>query len=245
MTTGLRSVTIKWPSGRTRTVHYRPGTSDEGVIDDVFTKGCYDLRRLDRRPSQHRHADILSFLERERSRTGKQPLIVDAGANIGATPIYFLSEFPASRVVAIEPDAANFELMRRNLEGADADCIRAAVASRPGRARIVDPGEGNWGLRTEISDHGNVACVTIDDMLQHYAATHFPFIAKIDIEGAEAHLFSANLEWVERTPIIAIELHDWLIPRAAVSRAFLRCVSALDRDFINVGDTMYSVRNDC
>jgi len=245
MTAGLRSVTIKWTSGATRTIHYRPGTSDEGVLHEVFTQAAYDLRRLDRKPPQHRRADILSFLEREQARTGKRPLIVDAGANIGATSIFFLSEFPTCRVVAIEPDGANFELMRRNLEGADADCMRAAVASRPGRARIVDPGEGNWGLRTEISDHGAVACVTMSDILQYYAATHFPFIAKIDIEGAEADLFSANVEWVERMPIIAVELHDWLIPRAATSRAFLRCVSALDRDFINVGDTTYSIRNDC
>ena len=245
MTTELRAVTIRSPSGGTRTLHYRAGTSDEGVIDDVFTKRSYDLRRLDRTPAQHRRADILAFLEREQSKTGKRPLIIDAGANIGATSVYFLSEFPTSRIVAIEPDAANFELMRRNVEGAPVDCVRAAVAARPGRARVVDPGEGNWGLRTEPSDVGDVACVTIGDILQHYASTHFPFIAKIDIEGAEADLFSANVAWVEQMPIVAIELHDWLMPRAATSRAFLRCVSALDRDFTNVGDTMYSIRNDC
>jgi len=245
MTTELRSVTIRWPSGATRAFHYRAGTSDEGVINEVFTRRSYDLRLLDRRPTQHRRADILAFLEREQSRTGKRPLIIDAGANIGATPIYFLSEFPTARVVAIEPDGANFELMRRNVEGAAVDCIRAAVAARPGRARMVDPGEGNWGLRTQPSDDGEVSCVTIGDILQHYAPTHFPFIAKIDIEGAEADLFSANVGWVEQMPIIAIELHDWLIPRAATSRSFLRCVSALDRDFTNVGDTTYSIRNDC
>jgi len=245
MTNEMRAATIKWPGGGTRTFHYRAGTSDEGVINEVFTRRSYDLRLLDRRPAQHRRADILAFLEREQSRTGKRPLIIDAGANIGATPIYFLSEFPTSRIVAIEPDAGNFELMRRNVEGVPVDCMRAAVAARPGRVRVSDPGEGNWGLRTVPSDDGEVGCVTMNDILEHYAATHFPFIAKIDIEGGEADLFSANIEWVERMPIVAIELHDWLIPRAATSRAFLRCISALDRDFTNVGDTMYSIRNDC
>ena len=88
--------------------------------------------------------------------------------------------------------------MRRNVEGASVDCVRAAVSAHPGRARVVDPGEGNWGLRTQRGDDGDVACVTIGDLLQHYAATHFPFIAKIDIEGAEADLFSANVAWVEQ-----------------------------------------------
>jgi len=126
-------------------LHYRAGTSDEGVIDDVFTKRSYDLRRLGRTPAQHRRADILAFLEREQSKTGKRPLIIDAGANICATPIYFFSEFPTSRIVAIEPDAANFELMRRNVEGAPVDCVLAAVAALPGRARVIDPGEGKLG----------------------------------------------------------------------------------------------------
>ena len=38
-----------------------------------------------------------------------------------------------------------------------------------------------------------------------------PFIVKVDIEGFEADLFSANTQWVGRTPIIITELHNWLI----------------------------------
>ena len=88
MTTEVRAVTIRSPGGGTRTFHFRAGTSDEGVIDDVFTKRSYDLRRLDRTPAQHRRADILAFLEREQSQTGKRPLIIDAGLRLAQLRFY-------------------------------------------------------------------------------------------------------------------------------------------------------------
>jgi len=54
-----------------------------------------------------------------------------------------------------------------------------------------------------------------------------PFIAKIDIEGAEFDLFRENLEWVDATPIITIELHDWHTP--GCSATFHQCVNAKGR----------------
>lgn len=37
-------------------------------------------------------------------------VIVDAGANIGLASIYFANKYPHARIVAIEPEASNFEL---------------------------------------------------------------------------------------------------------------------------------------
>jgi hypothetical protein len=67
---------------------------------------------------------------------------------------------------------------------------------------------------------------------------------KVDIEGAEADLFSGNTEWVELTPIIIVELHDWMLPKKGTSRPFLQCISKLDRDFIYLGEDVYSIAND-
>ena len=50
---------------------------------------------------------------------------------------------------------------------------------------------------------------------------------KIDIEGGEDDLFSGDLDWLERTPLVIIELHDWLFPNEPRSRNFLRAVSRL------------------
>ncbi len=40
-------------------------------------------------------------------------------------------------------------------------------------------------------------------------------ILKVDIEGAEMQLFSANTEWLNQVDCILIEVHDSLIPGAS------------------------------
>jgi hypothetical protein len=70
-----------------------------------------------------------------------------------------------------------------------------------------------------------------------------PFIAKIDIEGAEADLFAANTGWVQSFDLVIIELHDWMLPGQGTSRNFLKCIANLDRDFLHIGENIFSIRN--
>ncbi len=60
-----------------REFHFRQGTSDEGVITQVFKNNDYNVTRLPRGPELKKYYDELL-------RSGRVPLIVDAGANIGA-----------------------------------------------------------------------------------------------------------------------------------------------------------------
>src|SRR5664279_2373569 len=68
----------------TRKFHLRPGTSDEGVITQVLKNSDYNFSRL------RRGAELNRFYERGAS-SNKAPLIVDAGANIGDSPVYSVS----------------------------------------------------------------------------------------------------------------------------------------------------------
>jgi len=224
-----------------REFHFRPGTSDEGVIAQVFKNGDYNLRRLRRGP------ELAGFCELGAS-SKKASLILDAGANIGASPVFFACSFPKARVVAIEPENDNFELLSVNTRDLPVECIHGAVGSKPGLVDLVDPGEGSWGFRTSASGDGkstnqSVQCVTINEIYKAHAHDCFPFIVKIDIEGGEHDLFSENTEWVAKTPLIIIELHDWLLPRKATSRPFLQCISSYDRDFVYIGEHIFSIDN--
>ncbi|HUF09420.1 MAG TPA: hypothetical protein VMO47_08880, partial [Rhodothermales bacterium] len=60
-----------------------------------------------------------------------------------------------------------------------------------------------------------------------------PFLIKIDIEGFEDDLFSNNTDWVDQFPLMIVELHDWMLPGARVSRHFLREVAKRDREFMH------------
>ena len=220
--------------------HYRKGTSDEGVIVQVLKNSDYNFGRLKR-------AKELSDLYARLAQSGKSPLIVDAGANIGASAVYFAYSFPEARVIAIEPERSNFELLTANTADLPVECLNAAVAASPGTLNVVDPGEGFWGYRTTAAP-GSAAvhpvdCVTIDDIYQRHAQDSVPFIVKIDIEGSESELFAANTGWVDRTPILIIELHDWLMPGTANSRAFLQCIAGRNRDFVYLGENIFSIDN--
>jgi FkbM family methyltransferase len=208
----------------------------------VLNERQYNLNR------RKRVNELLSYAQRNEN-AGLRPLIIDAGANIGASSIYFLANMPNACVIAIEPNQGNFELLCRNTQGLSIQPIRAALAASSGRCRVVDTGLGHWRYRTSPVGAGNldgelVDCVTVADIYASHASSLFPFIVKIDIEGAEGELFTGNTGWLARTPLIIIELHDWLLPRAGTSQPFLRCVSALARDFISIGEDIYSIAHD-
>src|SRR5919197_6367935 len=175
-------------SGATRQFHYRQQTSDEAVVRMVLIDRQDDLSRL------ARHDELLAFARR-REAAGLKPLIVDAGANIGATALYFCVQYPTAEVVAVEPERDNIGLLKQNVAGLNVEVVRGAISSRRGRARVVDVGRGHWAYRTQsIADDESapdaIPHVTIDDIYNSRAAGCFPFIVKIDIEGAERDLFS-------------------------------------------------------
>jgi FkbM family methyltransferase len=222
-----------------RKVHFRPQTTDEKVLTSIFTDRKYDLLRL---PQAN---ELVSLLEHNRRRAGRVPLIVDAGANIGASAVYFLDKMPDGWVIAIEPEEANFALLERNVEGLQVKPMKAALSNAQGRAMVVDPKRGNWAYRAQSADEAesgaSVPFVTMSDLYANAPKETFPFLVKIDIEGGEKELFSGDTEWVSQTPVIIIELHDWMLPKQGTAQPFLQCISRLDRDFIQWDENIYSI----
>lgn len=116
--------------------------------------------------------------------SGLRPLIIDAGANIGASPIYFLSRYPDALVVAIEPERNNCALLRSNCEGLDVRVIEAAICNQPGPRFLSDPGLSDWGFR--VADQGlyEVATVTVPQILRDYPeGAYAPWRAKAGYSG--------------------------------------------------------------
>ncbi len=189
---------------------YRKGTVDEGVIVQVLKTSACELARLRRGPE-------LAGLYERLAAGGKAPLIVDASANIGAAAVFFAYKFPKARVIAIEPDPANFQLLTANTAGLPVECVQAAVsAEAPGAAHV-----------------------TLNDIYAK-AADAAPFTVKLDAEN-NGDLFAANTEWVARTPVVIVALSDYLIPGTAHSRAFVEFAARCDRDFVYLHDNIFSI----
>jgi FkbM family methyltransferase len=227
---------VETPLGH-HALSYRRWTSDEGVALQIFDSRDYDVTKL------RRYADLKSFLDRIHSR-GQRPLIIDAGANIGLSSVFFAMHFPTALVVAVEPEERNFDVLRMNAARFDIECLKAAISSQNGRAKVTDPGRGDWGYQTEPAADGDVPSVTINSLYRRYANNRMvPFIVKIDIEGGEKELFGLNTEWIRETPLLIVELHDWLFPKSGTSGPFLRSIAALDRDFLQRSENIFSISN--
>jgi len=81
--------------------------------------------------------------------------IIDAGANIGCATVWFARKYPAARIIAVEPDVGNFELLKRNVSGfPNVIPIRAAVWPCDQELVVRDSGGGNWAIRASEETEG-------------------------------------------------------------------------------------------
>lgn len=214
---------------------FRPSVADREVCRQVFVNQDYDLKRL------QRYEDIISFYQQN-----ENPVIIDAGANIGAASVWFSLAFPKATIVAIEPDPGNFEVLMSNCKETEKIIpLQAAIASSKGSLFLTDPGGGAWAYRTtnvESPDSCVVRAMTIEEIFDS-AGSGTPFILKVDIEGAEADLFSRYSELFDQFPIIIIELHDWMLPSQGTSYNFLRWHTERNRDFVHINENIFSISN--
>jgi len=190
-----------------------------------------------------RSKDILDFYE-SAVESGKGPLILDCGGHIGLATKYFLHNFPKASIVCIEPSKENVQFAKENNQVGSVTYFNGAVGCTEGYADLVDEGLGNSAFRVKLTREGGINVTSINKILNGFDEDRYiPFIVKIDIEGSELDLFSRDTDWINRFPLLIIELHDWLLPRTANSRNFLKSISLLERDFVYRNEHIFSFRN--
>ncbi len=171
--------------------------------------------------------------------------ILDAGANVGYATKWFADRFPNATVIAIEPDAQNVAMIRRNTIGLEnVRVVHAALAAVTGTTVVVDPGQGSWGLRAGDHAQGQgvvvseVECVTISQLLEQFDMKCID-ILKIDIEGAELDVLTDAAEWIHLVKTMIVELHDRFRPGCL--DAWVKAVSDFDHHVVG-GENYYSLR---
>ena len=171
---------------------------------------------------------------------GMIPVIVDAGANVGAASLWFRKEFPLATVVAIEPDAGNVEILKRNVGGdGKVKVMQAAIGSSPGFVAVQNNGAA-WAITTERAEQG-CPIITMDQSVWE-VPDGIPFLAKIDIEGFEEDLFAKNVGWLDRTFAVFIEPHDWLLPGKHTSGSFQKAMALRDFELFMRGENLLYVK---
>jgi len=141
-------------------------------------------------------------------------VIIDLGAHIGTTVLYFANKFPNAKIYAIEPEQNNFEILQKNISKYENVIpIKAAIWSKNENRYLKERNKGNLGYtvaetyNNTITTEQEIKCITLDWLMENYNLDHID-ILKIDIEGAEKNLLENSKQWIERVKIISIELHD-------------------------------------
>ncbi|MEO7210138.1 MAG: FkbM family methyltransferase [Chitinophagaceae bacterium] len=173
-------------------ISLRKNTSDKAVFDQVFLQDAYALE--------------ISFAPK---------IIIDAGANIGLFSVLMKNKFPNATIIAIEPDMENMELLKKNcVSYAGLKPVLAGLWSEDCKLKLIDEQErgksGIMVIRGNESD--SIKGISLDSILSTFNIEKIDLL-KIDIECSEKELFSTNYEnWLPKTKMIIIELHDWIGP---------------------------------
>jgi FkbM family methyltransferase len=194
---------------RGRPVHYRAGTSDMTLIHDILLyKGP---------KAEYWLPDVVA------PRT-----ILDLGANIGLTAIYYANRFPQAVIHAVEPLPANYELLVENTRPyANVTTHNLALGAQDGHMPMrLSARPGNFG---GASLYGVDASPeqTVDVPVRDAAAFCRDIgldrvdLIKIDTEGAEYDILTAlepnllfRVRWIigELHGVHDFKLLDYLTP---------------------------------
>jgi FkbM family methyltransferase len=141
------------------------------------------------------------------------------------------NRFPQSAIIAIEPDPANFELLKKNTSPYDdVDLIQAGLWHSASKLAVVDKfHQGHSALAVHEDLQGPVRGISIDELMAEHSLPYIDLL-KIDIESSELQVFLKNTgQWLPRVRTIIIELHDDFVPGCA--HAFFDAVTKTFRRY--------------
>lgn len=172
------------------------------------------------------------------------PVVLDCGANIGLSAYWFAVELPEELVIGIELDADNVKLAVRNTKFCtNVKIVQAGVASQDCRLTLTNTHMGADALRTITDSEGELVGYSIGSLVNMAGGeVENILVAKVDIEGFEHELFSANTDWVNYSQALVVETHDWMLPGQAGANNLLRVISRTPRDFVIHGAHIVSFR---
>lgn len=144
---------------------------------------------------------------------GDPKFIIDAGAHIGLSSVFFASKYPEATVVALEPEPSNFAILLKNTEDfPNIRPLQAGLWSKKTHLRIEDSHVPTWSFRVLESASGDgIPAVAIADILADFRAARID-VLKIDIEGSEFEVLNHSAPWIDHVQTLIIELHDRFRP---------------------------------
>lgn len=161
------------------TIYYNNSEEYHTLKREVFTADCY-------------------YFETE----NPTPYIIDAGAHIGLSTLYFKQLFPGSEILAIEPNPGSFQLLEKNIfenQITGVTTIQAALSEQTGQEQLfLDETNEQWHSTASfhkgswVGSQKTTSITVSTHTLSEFVTKPVDFL-KLDIEGSEQKvLFEAK-----------------------------------------------------
>jgi FkbM family methyltransferase len=174
------------------------------LVNEIFVEGTYAVGPL-----------------------GPGATILDCGANIGISTLYFALTYPEATIVAFEPDPSAYSLLSRNTDSlANVETCNVALGAEDGDLTFfVDPSTTASPMMSAIKERQpkghslTVPCVRLSTRIAGPVA-----LLKIDVEGMEWAILDDLIDsgTIARVERMAIEYHHHLPADRDDLSSFLR-----------------------
>lgn len=136
--------------------------------------------------------------------------IIDLGANVGLTSLWFYKKYPKAQIIAVEPAKENLEYLHKNIESNRIKNV--FIEEKPVWNKITklgfSPGECSPSdYFGETKNDLNYLSTTMPNIIKKFDIEHID-ILKCDIEGGEIPILTSNNEWLSKVDNIFIEIHS-------------------------------------
>jgi len=138
---------------------------------------------------------------------GDEPRILDLGANVGLSVLFFKTIYPQARITAFEPDPTIFAYLEENVHGngyqeVELVCKAAWIADT--RLPFISRNDDAGSLATETEGTIEVDALNLAEYLLD---RRYDFI-KMDIEGAENLVLPTVRQYIMDLPYLFVEYHS-------------------------------------
>jgi FkbM family methyltransferase len=167
-----------------------------------------------------------------------RPVIIDVGANIGLSVLYFKRLFPESTIYAFEPNPQSFALLHENVSRnklKDVFLFNVALGREEGPAFLYTSGEVGAMTASLSRERGGAQRVDVQlrclsRVLKEIGRVDF---VKIDCEGAEVLILDdlQNSKRIQGIPRMVIEYHHMIGTEAHSLGRFLQVLEAAEYDY--------------
>ncbi|MBI6118189.1 FkbM family methyltransferase [Salegentibacter maritimus] len=166
--------------------------------------------------------------------TTHSPYIIDGGANIGLSIIYFKKLFPDANIVGFEPDPNIFKILKKNIgkfNFQNIELVNKGLWNAKKELNFWSEG-ADAGLIIEKENSKKVTTKIKTTSLNDYLTCQVDFL-KLDIEGAETVVLKdiqANLDKIKR---IFVEYHSFVNQTQSIDEILRILIEAGFRLHIN------------